>query len=70
MKIMLNTDEVMSRAKSLGIDRLSTLCQAAGANYSTIRNNISIRAGISIENAYLLSDYLGCTINDIIIAEW
>ena len=70
MKIKLNYLELQRRAEEKGIHRLSELCCNSGVAYVTLRNGKTFDRGISIETAWLLSEYLNCTINDIVTPVW
>lgn len=69
MKVKLDYDKLKAYAIPKGVKKLSVLCREAKVNYYTILNNRYKDSDISIANAYLLSQYLGCTINDIIKVE-
>jgi hypothetical protein len=70
MKIRFDFGEIERRAAEKGITKLSQLCLEAGVPYMALRKNKSRGSGASITNAWLLSDYLGCSINDIIAVDW
>jgi transcriptional regulator with XRE-family HTH domain len=66
MKIKLDYDRLEAYAKNKGVTKLSELCRRAGVNYHAVLNNRYHKSGISIEIAWGLSQFLGCTINDIV----
>lgn len=70
MKIKLDYDALMEKAAEKKIYRMSKLCKAAGVNYFSLLNGKSKDQGISIENAWLLSEYLECSINLIVKPDW
>ena len=69
MKIKLYYDKIKAYSIPKGVKKLSVLCREAKVNYYAVLNNRYKDTGISIEIAYLLSQYLECTINDIIKVE-
>lgn len=69
MKIKLDYDRLEAYAKPKGVKKMSILCREADVNYYTVLNNRYKGSDISIVTAYKLSQYLECTINDIIKVE-
>lgn len=70
MKIKLDYDRVKAYATAKGVKKLSDLCRRAEVNYYAVLNNRYNKSGISIEIAWQLSEFLGCTINDIVRPEY
>lgn len=69
MKIKLDYDKILAYAKPKGIKKLSVLCREAKVNYYVVLNNRYRESAASLEVAYLFSQFLECTINDIIKVE-
>ena len=76
MKIKLDYAKVELLAKYKGVEtsaseriKLSALCRRCGVNYNTMLNNRYKNCGIRIEDAWKLSRFLECPINDIIKVE-
>lgn len=70
MKIKLDYDRVKAYCKGKGIKKFSDLCRNADVNYYAVLNNRYNKSGISIEIAWKLSQYLECTVNDIVTPEY
>lgn len=66
MKIKIDYDRLKAYAQVKGVKKLSDLCRKAGVNYHAVLNNRYHSSGISIEIAWQLSQFLDCTINDIV----
>ena len=69
MKIVLDYDRVKAYGLNKGVKKLSDLCRRAGVNYYAVLNNRYHKSGVSIEIAWKLSNFLECTINDIVRPE-
>ena len=70
MKIKLDYDRVKAYGLNKGIKKISDLCKRAGVNYYAVLNNRYNGSGISIEIAWKLSNFLECTVNDIVKPEY
>lgn len=69
MKLKANTGEILRRMEQKGIRSKAELAANCGLTerniYMMFRRNY-----FSKETLYLISDALGCTINDIVVPDW
>ena len=70
MKVRIDEKKLRQKMQEKGIKGYKTLSKICGVSLSTIYASRSRYGMLSIENLWLLSEGLECTINDIVSPDW
>ncbi len=70
MRVVLDREKLFSLMEQKGVKKLSELCRNAGVNYKGFRSNIFQRKRMSVENYWLIADYLGCHVEELQKVDW
>lgn len=70
MKIVLNYSEIERIMAEKRIMSYRQLSEGAGLPLKTVYNNRNYAKSVTITTAWLIADYLGCKIDDIVKPEW
>lgn len=70
MKIKVNKSQLIILMRSRGIKTFKELGKRSGVSYNVLWREMNRTGTLSRENLWLISDYLGCAINDFVYPEW
>ena len=71
IKVRFDYDEIEKKMHEKGIENTKQLCVEAGVNYhSFIQYKNKPQKGITFANAWLIAEYLGCDLMQIVRPVW
>lgn len=70
MKVKVDKGKLRILMRQRGIRTMKDLAQKSGVSRNALWNDINRAGTLSRENLWLISDYLGCPINDFVYPDW
>lgn len=70
MKVKLNVGKLRQQMRLHGVKSYKQLAEVCGFSFYTFQDNKNRREIINQEHLWLVSDYFGCNMSDLVYPDW